>query len=235
GAVAVWWADALRAGAALVSAGGEGWTCGGETAVTCTRSLLDIGKAPALTMTILPAAGAAQNEAAVSGTTTDPALENDTANASTTVVEAPPAPSLTAPSSAPVGAAGLTASVPDHPGSTYEWALTGGTITSGQGMPQIAFDAGPPGTTMALRVTESDGAPCASLPAIALIQVDFLDVPSGHPFHDFVNTIARVGVSVGCGGGAFCPDRPNTRAEMAVFLLKSKFGSAHVPPPATGK
>ena len=234
-ATAVSVADTLPAGATLVSAGGDGWTCGGETAVTCTRSLLDIGKAPALAVTILPAAGAAQNEAAVSGTTTDPALENDTANASTTVVEAPPAPSLTAPSSAPVGAAGLTASVPDHPGSTYEWTLTGGTITSGQGMPQITFDAGPPGTTMALQVTESDGAPCASLPAIALIQVDFLDVPPAHPFHDFVNTIARVGVSVGCGGGAFCPDRPNTRAEMAIFLLKSKFGSAHVPPPATGK
>jgi hypothetical protein len=39
---------------------------------------------------------------------------------------------------------------------------------------------------------------------------------------------------VGCGGGNFCPDAPNTRAEMAVFLLKSKFGAAHVPPPATG-
>ncbi len=228
-------ADTLPAGATLVSAGGDGWTCGGEGIVTCTRPVLDIGKAPPLTVVVLPAAGAAQNAAVVSGTTTDPAAANDAANVSTTVVVAPPAPVLTAPNSAPVGAAGLTASVPDHPGSSYTWTLTGGTITSGQGTAQITFDAGAPGTTMTLQVTESAGEPCASLPATALVQVDFLDVPPEHPFHDFVSTIARAGVSVGCGGGAFCPDRPNTRAEMAVFLLRSKLGSTHVPPPATGK
>jgi len=41
-------------------------------------------------------------------------------------------------------------------------------------------------------------------------------------------------VSVGCGGGSFCPDAPVTRAQMAVFLLKSKLGPGYVPPPAAG-
>jgi uncharacterized repeat protein (TIGR01451 family) len=226
--------DTLPPGATLVSAGGDGWTCGGEAVVTCTRPVLDIGKAPPVAIVVMAAAGTAQNAAAVTGTTTDPVQANDTASASTTVLAAPPAPVLTAPNSATVGATGLTASVPDHPGSTYAWTLTGGTITSGQGTPQITFDAGPPGTTMVLQVTESAGDPCASLPATAHVQVDYLDVSPSHPFHDFVNAIARAEITVGCGGGNFCPDRPNTRAEMAVFLLKSKFGSTHVPPPATG-
>ena len=62
----------------------------------------------------------------------------------------------------------------------------------------------------------------------------FLDVPPSHPFRDYVNTIARNGIAVGCGGGNYCPDASVTRAEMAVFLLKSKFGAGHVPIPATG-
>jgi uncharacterized repeat protein (TIGR01451 family) len=142
-------------------------------------------------------------------------------------------PTLTAPVSAAVGATGLAASVADHPGATYAWALSGGTITSGQGTSAITFDAGAPGTTMALSVTETSGA-CTSAAAAQAIQVDFLDVPPPHIFHDFVNTIARNGVTAGCGSGNFCPEAPNTRAQMAVFLLKSKFGADHVPPDPVG-
>ncbi|PWB76779.1 MAG: hydrolase Nlp/P60, partial [Anaerolineales bacterium] len=32
----------------------------------------------------------------------------------------------------------------------------------------------------------------------------------------------------------FCPDTPVTRAQMAVFLLKSKHGVSYTPPAATG-
>ena len=46
-------------------------------------------------------------------------------------------------------------------------------------------------------------------------------------------TLARNGVTAGCGGGNFCPAAV-TRAQMAVFLLKAKFGAVYVPPPATG-
>jgi S-layer homology domain len=41
-------------------------------------------------------------------------------------------------------------------------------------------------------------------------------------------------VTGGCAGGNYCPGDPVTRAQMAVFLLKSNFGSDHVPPPCTG-
>jgi hypothetical protein len=62
----------------------------------------------------------------------------------------------------------------------------------------------------------------------------FLDVPPSHPFFEFVETLAANGVTGGCAPSYYCPNNPVTRAQMAVFLLKSKLGAAHVPPPATG-
>jgi hypothetical protein len=46
--------------------------------------------------------------------------------------------------------------------------------------------------------------------------------------------LATEGITAGCGGGNYCPEGNVTRAQMAVFLLKSKHGAAYVPPPATG-
>ena len=155
---------------------------------------------------------------------------------SATVTLAPPvpAPVVAAASWVPDGATGIAASVPAHDGSTYAWTLSGGTISSGQGSPAVTIDAGAPGTTMVLSCSETSAQGCASPEGVARIQVDFLDVPPAHPFHDFVDTIARDGVTAGCGGGNYCPEAPNTRAQMAVFLLKAKYGADHVPPPATG-
>jgi hypothetical protein len=46
----------------------------------------------------------------------------------------------------------------------------------------------------------------------------FSDVPTGHPFFQVVEALAASGITVGCGGGNFCPDAPLTRGQMAVFL-----------------
>jgi plastocyanin len=62
----------------------------------------------------------------------------------------------------------------------------------------------------------------------------FADVPTTHLFYSYVEELFHLGVTGGCGGGNYCPSSPVTRAQMAVFLLKSKFGADHVPPPATG-
>ena len=86
---------------------------------------------------------------------------------------------------------------------------------------------------MLLEVVDSLGA-CESPAASALVSVDFLDVPLENGFHEFVDAVARHGVTAGCGQGIFCPGTPVNRAQMAVFLLKAKLGAAHVPPPATG-
>jgi hypothetical protein len=49
----------------------------------------------------------------------------------------------------------------------------------------------------------------------------FGDVPGSHPFYQFIEALAKSGVSGGCGAGNFCPDSPLTRGQMAVFLSKA--------------
>jgi S-layer homology domain len=49
----------------------------------------------------------------------------------------------------------------------------------------------------------------------------FGDVPTGHPFFQFVEALAASGITAGCGNGNFCPDAPLTRGQMAVFLSKA--------------
>jgi hypothetical protein len=49
----------------------------------------------------------------------------------------------------------------------------------------------------------------------------FNDVPSNHPFFQYVEALASSGITAGCGNGNFCPDAPLTRGQMAVFLSKA--------------
>ncbi len=62
----------------------------------------------------------------------------------------------------------------------------------------------------------------------------FADVPCPSQFADWIEALAEEGVTGGCGGGAFCPQNPVRRDQMAVFLLKTEHGPAYVPPPCTG-
>ncbi len=48
----------------------------------------------------------------------------------------------------------------------------------------------------------------------------FSDVSPDHPFFQFIEALAKSGITAGCGGGRFCPDSPLTRGQMAVFLAK---------------
>jgi len=140
-----------------------------------------------------------------------------------------PAPAITAPLLVAVNSTANAASVVANPGSVYTWTLSGGTITAGQGTSQVAFDAGPPGTTMTLRVNDTF-AGCTSAAGSRRVQVDFLDVPPGNGFRPFIGTLARNQVTGGCGGGNYCPDSPVTRAQMAVFLLVAREGGGYAPP-----
>lgn len=49
----------------------------------------------------------------------------------------------------------------------------------------------------------------------------FADVPTDHPFFQFIEAIAAAGITVGCGGGNFCPDQPITRKQEAAFIAKA--------------
>lgn len=54
-------------------------------------------------------------------------------------------------------------------------------------------------------------------PAVAT----FGDVPTSHPFFQFVEALVASGITGGCGSGNFCPDASVTRGQMAVFLSKA--------------
>jgi hypothetical protein len=56
----------------------------------------------------------------------------------------------------------------------------------------------------------------------------------GDPFYYWIETLLHNGITAGCGGGNYCAAASVTRAEMAVFLLVSKFGASYLPPEATG-
>jgi len=49
----------------------------------------------------------------------------------------------------------------------------------------------------------------------------FNDVPTGHPFFQFIEALYASGITAGCGSGNFCPDAPLTRGQMAAFLSKA--------------
>ena len=62
----------------------------------------------------------------------------------------------------------------------------------------------------------------------------FADVPPGAFALDWIEDLADSAITAGCDTFLYCPDRAVTRAQMAVFLLKARHGSAYAPPPAVG-
>jgi len=61
----------------------------------------------------------------------------------------------------------------------------------------------------------------------------FTDVPAGSFAAAWIEYLAAAGVTAGCGGGNYCPTSPVTRAQMAVFLLKTLNGASYLPPACT--
>jgi hypothetical protein len=62
----------------------------------------------------------------------------------------------------------------------------------------------------------------------------FSDVSQTTPQYRFIETLFHNLITGGCNTGVYCPNATVTRAQMAVFLLKSRFGASYLPPPATG-
>jgi len=58
----------------------------------------------------------------------------------------------------------------------------------------------------------------------------FNDVPCSSGFAPWVDQLASLGVTAGCGNNNYCPNDPVTRAQMAVFLLRTAEGNAYSPP-----
>lgn len=62
----------------------------------------------------------------------------------------------------------------------------------------------------------------------------FLDVGAGDFAANFIEQLAADGITSGCGQNNFCPEGEVTRDQMAVFLLRAKYGSNYSLPAPTG-
>jgi len=62
----------------------------------------------------------------------------------------------------------------------------------------------------------------------------FLDVSAQSFAASFIEQFYLDGITSGCGSNNYCPDAEVTRDQMAVFLLRAKYGSGYSPPPASG-
>lgn len=63
----------------------------------------------------------------------------------------------------------------------------------------------------------------------------FNDVPCSQFFSDYINQLAEEGITLGCGGGNYCPSGIVARSQMAAFLLRAvEQGTGYAPPACTG-
>jgi hypothetical protein len=146
-------------------------------------------------------------------------------------------PPTTAPftgtASGPGGPAGAAYAIPDasasYPGlSTFQTGNCGSdcyqfSVSNPALRPAFHWDAtfdetlSVPGTkTWVLHVGES-----------------FADNPLTSRYYRFIETIFHNGVTVGCGGGNYCPGANVSRQQMSVFLLVSREGPGYMPPACT--
>jgi hypothetical protein len=58
----------------------------------------------------------------------------------------------------------------------------------------------------------------------------FADVPPTNPFYAFIDRLAALGITGGCGGGNYCPSAPVTREQMAAFIIRA-LGEFNPPAP----
>jgi hypothetical protein len=52
----------------------------------------------------------------------------------------------------------------------------------------------------------------------------FTDVPFDNPFCPWIEELARQGITAGCTATTYCPSASVTRAQMAVFIVKTAIG-----------
>ncbi|MBL8063643.1 MAG: S-layer homology domain-containing protein [Anaerolineales bacterium] len=62
----------------------------------------------------------------------------------------------------------------------------------------------------------------------------FSDVATDYWAAAWIKQLAAEGITGGCGNGNYCPENTVTRDQMAVFLLKAKYGSSYAPPAVNG-
>ena len=87
---------------------------------------------------------------------------------------------------------------------------------------------------MAVFLLKADHGSAYLPPACSGIFPDVECTPSPAFAVNWIERLYKEAITGGCGGGNYCPGNSVTRAQMAVFLLKSEHGATYVPPPCTG-
>jgi hypothetical protein len=121
------------------------------------------------------------------------------------------------------------------PGAAVDFSGSGATdeVVTNYNQMTATSPARPPGTVSSVQVVNTSDGTYGSLPSGWVS--DFLDVTPVSSFaYGFVTKLVANLITAGCSGGNYCPNDPVTRAQMAVFLLRSKNGVCYTPPPPTG-
>jgi hypothetical protein len=63
----------------------------------------------------------------------------------------------------------------------------------------------------------------------------FADVPPSNPFYAFIERMAVLQITSGCGSGVFCPDAPVLRDQMGAFLIRALHEPGYVAPTPTSQ
>jgi hypothetical protein len=71
-------------------------------------------------------------------------------------------------------------------------------------------------------------------PPVVGSSTGFSDVSTSYWAAAWVKQLASDGITAGCGTDIYCPEGVVSRAQMAVFLLRSKYGASYAPPAVGG-
>ncbi|HSK77591.1 MAG TPA: ELWxxDGT repeat protein [Thermoanaerobaculia bacterium] len=132
----------------------------------------------------------------------------------------------------------LLSTFADVPADFWAWpfveALAGAGLTNGCAPDH--FCPGNPVSRAEIAIFLTRGTRGADFVPSAATGTLFEDVPADYWAASWIEQFAQDGFTGGCNAAPplYCPGRSLTRAEMAIFLLRAKYGSAYTPPPATG-
>lgn len=205
--------DTIPAGLTAAGLGGPGWSCALSSAMCTRQDSLAAGSAyPPITLTAnvpLGATSPVANQVNLSGGGSAPASATD----STTIL----APFVD------VSSSDLFLPAIDL---LREYAITSGCDNSPlqpKFCPSDNITRGQMAVFVVRSIKGGDNFSYTMTPY-------FADVSSSHPFFPWIQALRDLGITSSCGsslsGPVYCPNDPVTRGQMAVFIIRDRFGSS---------
>ena len=118
------------------------------------------------------------------------------------------------------GDTGFSDVQPTHWAGKWIKQLAAERITGGCATGKYCPDSAVTRAQMAIFLLKAKHGASYSPPAVGAT-TGFGDVPTEHWAAKWIKQLAAEGITGGCGNGNYCPDTPVTRAQMAVFLVKT--------------